>query len=45
VCLAFLRLNISCSSVAMHWSTVNVLVNDIDTMFVKHWFDSMLLLG
>jgi hypothetical protein len=34
VLLAFLRLNISCSSVAMHWSAVNALVNDIETMLV-----------
>jgi hypothetical protein len=34
VLLAFLRLNISCSSAAMHWSAVNALVDDVETMLV-----------
>jgi hypothetical protein len=35
ILLAFLRLNISCSNVAMCWSAVNTLVDDIKTMLVK----------
>jgi hypothetical protein len=32
--LVFLRLKMSCSSVAMHWSAVNALVDDIETILI-----------
>jgi hypothetical protein len=34
VLLGFLRANISCYNVAMCWSAVNILVDDVETMLV-----------
>jgi hypothetical protein len=34
ILLAFLGLKISCSSAAMHWSAVNTLVDNVETMLV-----------